>query len=314
VRYLEVSIRCRRLLADAVGHLLSELSGGGYAVADSLPILEARDANRWDATDLVPGDPEWVTVQAWLPETEALEQERYELEQGLARVRSLDLGSVDPPALRWVREEEWADAWKAYFRPFRVGRRLVVIPSWEQYDLKQDDLPLFLDPGMAFGTGTHATTRLCLAWLEELVVPGQRVLDVGTGSGILAIAAARLGAAAVAAVDLDPVAVEVAGENLGRNGVADRVAAIGGEIGDPAVRAWTAEGAPTLVVANIIAAVIRSILPAVAAMLPAGGIFLASGIIREKEAELTGALAAEGLQPVEVREEGGWVAILARKW
>lgn len=303
MRYLETTIRCRRAAADAVGNLLMELSGSGYAVDDPLAVLENRPG--WEITDLVPGDPEWVTVTGWLPETDDLEQQRLHLEAALDRLRGLGLGAIEPAGFRWVEDEDWANNWKAYFKPMRPGERLVVIPSWEQYDLGPGDLPLYLDPGMAFGTGTHATTALCLRWLERLVTPGSRVIDVGTGSGILAIAAHQLGAGSVLAIDIDPVAVQVAGENVRRNGV------------DVEVRRATLDQVEReeadLIVANIIASVIQEILPDVYARLKPGGRFLASGIIAEKREAVAAAMSDAWLLPVGIREQDGWVAILAMK-
>jgi ribosomal protein L11 methyltransferase len=300
---LEVAVRCRREAADAVGNRLAELSGGGYAVDDPLDIIQNRDS--WDITDLVPGDPAWVTVKAWLPEAGNLEQVRLDLEQSMAELRSLDLGEIKPPVYAWVQDEDWANAWKAYFKPTRVGQHFVIIPSWETYELQEGDVALHLDPGMAFGTGTHPTTSLCLRRLEGLVKPGDRVLDVGTGSGVLAIGAARLGATPVVAIDIDPVAVKVAQENAERNGALLDV------------RAGTLDQVETdecdLVIANIIASVIIDILPDVATRLKKGGKFLASGIIAEKKQAVVEAMTATWLLPLEVREEGGWVAILATK-
>lgn len=308
MQYLEVTIRCQRTAADAVGHLLSELTGGGYAVYDPKDILD--NLSTWEITDLVPGDPTWVTLKAWLPETgvpgaAGIEQARLELEARLDTIRGLGIGAVESPQYTRVSEEDWANAWKAYFKPTRVGERLVIIPSWESYELKEGDLPLYLDPGMAFGTGTHPTTALCLQALEELVKPGCRVLDVGTGSGILAIAAKRLGAGEVVALDIDPVAVEVARENAARNGVPVdvRLATLDRIEQDPA----------DLIVANIIASVIIDILPDVAARLKPGGRFLASGIIGEKRQAVAHAMTDAWLLPTEVREENGWAAILAMK-
>ena len=304
MRYLEVSIRCRREGADSVGYLLSEISGGGYAVDDPLDVIQNMGA--WDATDLVAGDPSWVMVQAWLAEVGDAEQARLRLEEGLAAMRGLDLGEIQPPAYAWVQDEDWANAWKAYFKPTHVGDRLVVIPSWEEYQLQEGELPLYLDPGMAFGTGTHPTTGLCLRWLEKLVQPGAYVLDVGTGSGILALAASRLGADKVVAIDLDPVAVTVAEENMAKN-----------QIRNVAVRLQTLDQVEPdeadLVIANIIASVIISILPDVASRMKQGGRFLASGIIAERKQEVLDALTATWMLPLEVRTEGGWVAILATK-
>jgi ribosomal protein L11 methyltransferase len=303
MRYLEVTVRCRREGTDAVSNLLSSLTGGGYAVDDPLDVINNRDT--WDATDLVPGDPAWVTLKGWLAEAGDVEQARLRLDQGLAEVRKLDLGEVLPPAYSWVQEEDWANAWKAFFKPTRVGERLMVIPTWERYELQEGDIPLYLDPGMAFGTGTHATTSLCLRKLEQLVKPGARVLDVGTGSGILAVAAAKLGAAQVVAIDIDPVAVKVAGENAEQNGVTlDVRQATPDQVEkDPA----------DLIIANIIASVIIDILPDVADRLKEGGRFLASGIIDNKKQQVLDAMTATWLLPLEVREENGWVAILAAK-
>ena len=305
MRYLEVAIRCQRAAADAVGNLLTGLTGGGYAVDDPLDIIENQAKGAWDATDLVPGDPAWVTVKGWLPEAGEIEQSRFRLEQGLQEIRELQLGVVEPPAYAWVQEEDWANAWRAYFKPFRVGQRLVVIPSWESYELQEGEIPLYLDPGMAFGTGTHATTSLCLRLLEKVVKPGARVLDVGTGSGILAIAAAKLGASPVVAIDIDPVAVRVAQENVAKNQVAV-------DVRETTVDKVEPDGCD-LVVANIIAAVIIDLLPEFAGRMKPGGKLLASGIIDSKKQQVLEAMTATWLLPLEIREEGGWVAILATK-
>lgn len=305
MRYLEVAIRCRREAADAVAHLISELSGGGYAVEDPLDIIRNQESGLWDATDLLPGDPAWVTVKGWLAEAGDAEQSRFRLERGLDEIRPLGLGEILPPTYAWVQEEDWANAWKAYFKPTRVGERLIVIPSWEAYELQPHDLPLYLDPGMAFGTGTHATTALCLRKLERLVKPGARVLDVGTGSGILAVAAARLGAGEIVAIDIDPVAVKVAKENAEQNDLALDIR--------HATIAEVDRDEYDVVIANIIASVIIDILPDVVDRMKQGGRFLASGIIAERKESVLEAMTAAWLLPLEVREENGWVAILATK-
>jgi ribosomal protein L11 methyltransferase len=300
---LEVAIRCQREAGDAVGNALSELTGGGYAVDDPLDIIQNRES--WEITDLVAGDPSWVTVKGWLADEGDVEGARFRLEERLADIRGLALGTIDPPAYAWVQEEDWANAWKAYFKPTRVGERLVIIPSWEEYTLQEGDVPLYLDPGMAFGTGTHPTTSLCLRRLETLVKPGARVLDVGTGSGILAIAAARLGAAEVLGIDIDPVAVRVAKENAERNGVQIEFR--------QATLDQVEASEYDVVIANIIASIIIDILPDVATRLKKDGRFLASGIITEKKQSVLDAMTATWMLPMEAREEAGWVALVAGK-
>jgi ribosomal protein L11 methyltransferase len=306
LRYLELSIRCQRGASEAVEQMLTEVIGTGYAVDDPQAILDHQQNGTWDITDLVAGDPEWLIIRSWLPEVGDVEQTRLLLEQALSEIVSRAIGAVESPVYKWVQEEDWANAWREYFKPLRIGERLVVIPSWEEYHLQAGDLPLYLDPGMAFGTGTHATTSLCLAALERLIKPGNRVLDVGTGSGILAIAAHRLGASEVTAIDIDPVAVQVASENVVKNGV-------GVDVARSTVSEVQGEGYD-LVIANIIATVIIDLLPTMVGKLKLGGQILVSGIIDDKHQQVLDAMNETWLLPVEVRQESGWVAITAKKF
>ncbi|MEX2245565.1 MAG: 50S ribosomal protein L11 methyltransferase [Dehalococcoidia bacterium] len=211
---------------------------------------------------------------------------------------------------RSVQEEDWAEAWKAYFDVERYGKRIVVVPSWRAYEPRRDDVVIALDPGMAFGTGQHETTRMCLEALEGAVRPGDRVLDVGCGSGILAIAAAKLGAGAVVAVDIDETAVRVTAENARANGVEAAVRAGTGSMGE----AWPFDDAARefdVVVANIVAGVIMELAAALADALTPGGRLIASGIIAARERETADALAAAGLRIEEVRAMGEWRCIEA---
>ncbi len=212
-------------------------------------------------------------------------------------------------AIRWekVEEEDWATAWKQFYHPTHIGSRLVVCPSWEPYAPQPQEVVLTLDPGMAFGTGTHETTRLCLELLEQVVTPGTSLLDVGTGSGILAVAALLLGARSAVGVDIDEVAVRVATENAQQNGVAGRAAFLAGDL------TQKVEGTYQVVTANIVADVILRLLPDLGRFLQPGGDFIASGIIDTREQELVEAVAAAGYRIVEVRRLGGWVAIHARR-
>ncbi|MEG2843263.1 MAG: 50S ribosomal protein L11 methyltransferase, partial [Ruthenibacterium sp.] len=203
-----------------------------------------------------------------------------------------------------VRQEDWENGWKAYYHPLTIGARLAIVPSWEPYET--DRIVITLDPGMAFGTGTHETTALCLAALDALVQGGERVLDIGTGSGILAIAALKLGASEADGVDIDPMCVRTAGENAALNGVADCFQVLIGDLSDKA------HGTYDIICANIVANAIKSLVPEVPTLLKKGGTFMASGIIDTRKDEVIAAIEATGLCVIAVKEEHGWVALLCQ--
>lgn len=252
--------------------------------------------------------------------------------------------AIPLPQLRHLAETDWAEAWKAHYHVLPIGRRLVIKPTWEPYTPRPDQVVIELDPGLAFGSGLHATTRLCLELLEEHLRPGGRVLDVGTGSGILAIAAARLGAAAVLALDNDPEAVRVARENVALNGVADRVTVRAGTLAadgtllaaaDDAAPGLTAELPPhlgergdapmtaadnghppgdyDLVLANILAETIVELAPGLVRSLAAAGKLVVSGIIQERADAVVERLRACSLPRIERHQDGDWVALLAQR-
>jgi ribosomal protein L11 methyltransferase len=209
-----------------------------------------------------------------------------------------------------VRDEDWANAWRAHFRPSRIGRRLVVAPSWEDYRRRRGEVVLRLDPGMAFGTGTHASSILCLLALERAALQGCRVLDVGTGSGILAIAAALLGAARVTALDVDPVAVRTAAANAAENGVTGSVAVLEGDLRgiEPALTGAGAVPADA-VVANLTADVILGLAPVLARCVAPGGWLVVSGLIATEAGRVAEALASAGLRPAATEGLDGWAAV-----
>jgi ribosomal protein L11 methyltransferase len=219
------------------------------------------------------------------------------------------LGLEAEVSQRGVIEEDWAEAWKEHFHVERYGERLVVVPSWREHDAQPDDVVLTLDPGMAFGTGQHATTRMCLEALERLVTPGARVLDVGCGSGILSIAAAKLGASAVQAVDIDPECVRITRENAATNGVDGRITAAHGTLGASWPFAEGADGRFDVVVANVSSAAIIGMADELARALSPDGRLIVSGVIGEREAEVVAALTAAGVRIDEVRADGEWRCI-----
>lgn len=212
-------------------------------------------------------------------------------------------------AWSWVDDEDWAHAWKRFWKPQRIGRRLVVKPTWEPYPVQEGDVVVELDPGMAFGTGTHATTWMCMEWLETVVNGGERVLDVGTGSGILSISALLLGASSAVAVDNDPIAVRTASENAALNGVGDRMQIAASDL----VEALDATDRFDIIVANIVADAIIALAPRLAPHRAPHAPFVASGIIVERVEDVRAALEAAGMRQQEWRTEGEWASVCSRQ-
>ncbi len=309
MKWAEISILTTHEATEAVADIFHGLGTSGVVIEDPELVNSYRRSGTWDYCDIPEAEETGtVTVKAYLPADDALDDKLRLLAERIG-----GLGGHDQDKghglVRWqeVREADWADAWKNYFFPVRVGDRLVVKPSWQEYLAGDGDLVIELDPGMAFGTGTHQTTVMCLRLLEETVRPGDIVFDVGTGSGILAVAAAKLGAGEVRAVDNDPVAVRVAGANVAANAVGDRVTVAAGDLVSGLA------GQADVVVANIIADAIVRLAPAVPDRLADGGVFLAGGIITGRLGDTVDAVLAAGLTVERVLEDGEWATILARK-
>ncbi|NLW20557.1 MAG: 50S ribosomal protein L11 methyltransferase [Clostridiales bacterium] len=303
--WIEASVSTTTQAADAVSEALIRAGAKGSQIIDRADIPQAEAGPGYGELysqalrDSLPAD---VQVKAWFASPEHLLLARSAISQ-LAGILGTAAGRLELRS-RQVRDEDWAENWKRYFKPLRVGRRLVVRPVWETYDRQPHDLVIDMDPGMAFGTGTHETTRLCMEMIEAHFAGGS-ALDIGTGSGILAIALARLGADQVLAVDLDPVAVKAARENIARNGLAQRIQVRQGDLtGGISGQQFN------LVCANILADVILSLAPDVRPLLAAGGRFLASGIIRERARDVEDALTGLGFSLLDQRQEGEWVALL----
>ncbi len=288
---------------EAVESLSAVFAQHGQGVAIEQVVESSRDG---DIVHYPPDAP--VLIRTYLPLTDPnVEQRKADLEKAVWALGQLR--RVAPLQVRRLKEADWANAWKEHFFVHRVGRRSVIVPSWREaeYTPLPDDIVLLLDPGMAFGTGLHPTTRLCLVAAEELVKPHMRVLDVGAGSGILAIAAARLGAAHVEAVEIDPVAARVCEENVARNGVAAQVH----------VRAGTLDEGPgetfDLILANITIATLLDLHPRLRSHLRADGIAVLSGVLAERADELLSVLQQAGWRHVRTDQEQDWVAIFVRR-
>lgn len=289
--------------AEAVESVAAVFAEYGQGVAIEQPVESSPDG---DIVQLPPDAP--VIVKTYLPVRDpTTDQRRAKIEKGVWALGKLR--QVAPLQVRALREADWANAWKDYFFVHRVGRRTVIVPSWREaeYEPRPDDVVLLLDPGMAFGTGLHPTTRLCLHAVEDLVATGMRVLDVGAGSGILSIAAARMGASHVDAVEIEAVAAGVCEQNVKRNNVADLVK----------VRSGTLEGRPDepydLVLANITIATLLELHPLLARQLRPRGLAVLSGVLAERADELLQALCAAGWQHERTAQEQDWVALYVRR-
>jgi len=248
-----------------------------------------------------------VTVRTYLAAADVdpatLDQIRHALWH-LGRMRH-----VDELVVIERREEDWANAWKAHYRVHRIGRRVVVRAPWHDYQASSDEVVVELDPGMAFGTGLHPSTKLCVLALEEEVAPGTRLLDIGTGSGVLAIAAILLGASHADAVDIEPVAVRAAQENAARNGVAARIAVAHGSVESR----HGAEHAYPLVVANIIARILIELAGGIVGSVAPGGTLILSGVIENREAEVRRVFDGHGLRFDRRAQIEDWVALVYRR-
>jgi len=316
--WLEFSITTDTETAEAVIELFNRYGQGGAVVETVVDCLED------DLATAAP--PAQVTVRAYVPEGPGQARDSVEktpgrlLEEGLWALSMIR--PLPAPEIRRLAEEDWANAWKKQYHVLCIGRRTRIVPAWEEYDAQPGEVIVRLEPGMAFGTGLHPTTRLCLEAMETSLVPGCSVLDVGTGSGILAIAAARLGADSVLALDTDPIAVTVARENAVRNQVAGQITVRQGSVG--LAPGWSPggaggafflleEGAFDRVVVNILAPVIRSLAGGLAARTAPGGQLIASGIIETQEADVLDALCACGFRLVSRAQEADWVALVVQR-
>jgi len=214
-----------------------------------------------------------------------------------------------------VNDGDWLDKWKQYYKPFKIGRRIVIRPTWEEYDAQDGELVFTINPGHVFGTGLHQSTRLCIGALERMVQAGDMLLDVGCGSGILSILSLMLGAKHALAVDIEPDAVNVAYENAAMNGIGkDTYTVLSGNLlADDALRASIAETQYDIVAANIVADIITALSPIVPPMLKPGGLFISSGIIRDRADDVAAALDANGFDLLEKLTADEWVCMIARK-
>ena len=225
------------------------------------------------------------------------------------RERFDSLGIKAEISVSGVNEEDWANSWKAYYKPIKIGEKIVIVPAWEKYSASPEEIVVRMDPGMAFGTGTHETTRLVIKLLEKYVKNGARVADVGCGSGILAICASKLGAGECKAYDIDPVAVKVANENIKDSGLNNVTC----EVSDLLKQVDRSGGAYDVICANIVADIIIRMMPDVGALMDENSVILASGIIVERSEDVISGFEQHGFKIVERIDENGWCALAVMK-
>lgn len=301
MRWLELMVQTHPEAVESVSELLSSYAPGGVAIEEPIELIDEGQEYR-----VLTGQP--VKVHAYLPLDGKEEEARQHIAEGLWHLSSLGPHFVGELVTRVVNEEDWANAWKEYYHVTHIGRRLVIRPSWREYTPQGDEVALELDPGMAFGTGLHPTTRMCLEQVEQCTQPGMRVIDVGTGSGILALAAARLGAQSVYCIDNSSVAVESATANAAVNGLSERIQVVLGVLDES--EAARLAGQFDLVLANIIARVIGSIAPQLARVMAPGALLIASGIIEERCHEAEQPLLDAGLRLVQRVMIDDWITLV----
>lgn len=307
--WIEVRVITKSEALEPISGIFYSLDCKGVAIEDPEDILGREQGPlTWDFADInvLEHKGKVAVVKAYFAEEDNIEDVLQYVNERLTELKEmgLDLGESKVEHEK-MHEEDWANTWKKYYKPSKVGEKIVVKPIWEEYEAKDGELVVDLDPGMAFGTGTHETTRMCIQALERYVKEESTVFDVGCGSGILAIAAAKLGAKLAVGVDLDPVAVESSIENVGYNNL-NNIEILHGNLVE------VIDGKADIVVANILAEIICILTDDVKRVLEDGGIFITSGIIHDRVDMVCEKLEATGFEVIEKNRDGEWNCIVAK--
>lgn len=304
MQWLELAVKVHPEAVESVSELLSRYTSDGVVIDEPIELVDEGQEYR-----VLAGQP--VSVRLYLAQDGTENEKRQEIERGLWHLSAIGAHFVSEVQTRTVRDEDWANAWKEHFYVTHIGQRIVIRPSWREYTPKPQEVVLTLDPGMAFGTGLHPTTRMCLELVERLVQPGMKFLDVGTGSGILSLAAAKLGVKEIYAIDNSSVAVESTQANAQMNDLGEQIEVVLGVLDDDS--AARMEGHYDFVIANILAGVIGSIAPQLARVMAPQGLLVVSGIIEARLHDALDPLLAAGLEVVEQSMIDDWMALVLRK-
>ena len=309
MKWCEISIQTSHEAVELIAEIFRDLGASGVVIEDPELVNDYITSGKWDYTDIpIAKETEVVVEKAYLPVNGELEGRIQTLQQEIKALASRGVNTA-PAVLTTaeLQDEDWSDTWKQYFHTEKPGERVVIKPTWEEYAPQGDEVVIELDPGAAFGTGTHATTSMCIRQLEKLVKPGMTVFDVGTGSGILSIISAKLGAKNIQAVDYDDSVLKIVEENLEQNNVQDIISVAQSDL------MQNVHGKAELVIANIIADIIIRLFDQLDEHLEQGGTLLTSGIIEDRIKDVLAAAEKHGYGVVERLENKGWACITFKR-
>jgi ribosomal protein L11 methyltransferase len=306
-QWLEVCVTTEAETAEAVSEVMSRYAPNGVAIEQIARDIQL-GADEGAAAQLEPS----VAVRAYLPLEDDVETKRKQIEEALWHLAQI--APIPEPTFRLVAESDWANAWKEHYQVVHLGDRFVVKPTWREYEAQPGEIVMELDPGMAFGTGLHPSTQMCLAAIEKYARPEMYTLDLGTGSGILAIGAALLGVKSIVGIDNDPLAVKVAAENAALNQVEEHIVIRVGSLSEAAAALEGRSAGFDLIIVNILARVIIGLCEdGLGRVVQSGGLAIFAGLIDTQEVGVREALQAQGLTVIDRLQEKDWVCLIARK-
>lgn len=311
MKWVEVVIKTVPENEDLISDILYQAGAAGLAIEDPQDFIDLKNKREdWDFIDssLMNFDKDIIGIKAYFNESDEINKIIDFIKDKVINIpKSNGFEAYGELVLNSVDDEDFAEAWKKYYKPLKIGDKIVIKPTWEEYEEQSGDMVIELDPGMAFGTGTHETTFMCAEALESFVQPGDYVYDIGCGSGILGIVAAKLGADKVVGIDIDPICIDVSKENIKINNVEDKVGVFLGDLFD------VVNDQVDLIVSNIIAEIIAGMVADLNKYLKDNGIFIASGIILSKVELVESALINGGFKLIETKKMGEWACIIAQK-